>query len=152
MVFNCSIPCHINSQVLKRKYLKRISDTVFDLFIWFWTNSFGCMHRLRLFVTLKSYMLATHTHTRTLIHSFIHSFTHAPTTTCRSSIKTTSSKWCGSASTPPEASIGFMVYVFESCNTLTCWPELRDLIWRTHHPQPFFISKQWRQGEGEERA
>ena len=40
------------------------------------------------FVTLKLHTLATHTHTR------MHTFTAAPTTTCRSSIKTTSSKWC----------------------------------------------------------
>ena len=107
--------------VLIPKYLKRISDC-FYLFIWFPTDSFGCMHRhwMCFFVCyLKSHTLAAHT--------FIHSFTHAPTTTCRSLIKTTSSKWCPSALTSPSRSAHrlYGVYVRKP------WYTFRQLAWNT---------------------
>ena len=108
--------------VLIPKYLKRISDSVFICLFGFQQIVLDAcigIECVSLFVTLKSHTLAAHT--------FIHSFTHAPTTTCRSLIKTTSSKWCPSALTSPSRSAHrlYGVYVRKP------WYTFRQLAWNT---------------------
>ena len=123
------------------------------MFTWFWTNSFGYVHRLWvcLFVTLISHTLTTHT--------FIHSRTHPLQPADLQSKQHQVSEAAASLTSQvgPEASIGFMVYMFESrdtllpaglkySHTLEAFGLTLGLYLEDSPASASFISKQWRRG------
>ena len=108
----------------KKKYLKRIT-TVFDLFIWFLNSKFW-MHASALSLFVCYFKITFARNTRTHVHS------RSPTTTCRSSIKTTSSKRCRSALTSqsrvsrrPQAL--WFICLNAVTHSFTNWPEIPRL-------------------------